>query len=106
MKQPFSAAAEANPRMAFKVAIEGTFNVYETARIYGSQMIIWTSSIAACGTSAESREDVVEDMHTIPRTIYDLKTTWRNVRDVVPPEMRSGVCGVPPCLSNRPREGR
>ena len=72
MKQPFSAAAEANPRMAFKVAIEGTFNVYETARIYGSQMIIWTSSIAAYGTGAESREDVVEDMYTIPRTIYGI----------------------------------
>jgi nucleoside-diphosphate-sugar epimerase len=72
LASPLSVAAEAYPRMAFKVAIEGTFNVYEMSRIYESEMIIWTSSIAAYGMGAESRDYVAEDMYTIPRTIYGI----------------------------------
>jgi nucleoside-diphosphate-sugar epimerase len=76
LASPLSAAMEANPRMGFRVAIEGTFNVYEMARVYESEMIIFTSSIAAYGTNVESRDNVIEDTYTVPYTLYGVSKQY------------------------------
>jgi nucleoside-diphosphate-sugar epimerase len=65
-----SSASEKNPQLAYKINFEGLWNVFETARVMDLNTVIFASSIAAYGPSAQ--QIVKEDTYSIPQTLYGI----------------------------------
>jgi len=52
-----SAPSEKNPWKSYKVNVEGTFNVFEAARIFNIEKVIFSSSMGVYGTSGDETID-------------------------------------------------
>jgi len=63
-----SAAGEKNPQLAWKVNVEGLYNVLEVAREYGLR-VFWPSSIAVFGPKTP-KYNVPQDTILCPTTMY------------------------------------
>ena len=64
-----SAVGEENPQLAWRVNMDGLYNVLEVAREYALVRIFWPSSIAVFGPEAP-RVKTPQDAVLIPRTMY------------------------------------
>jgi nucleoside-diphosphate-sugar epimerase len=64
-----SASGEENPQLAWRVNMEGLYNVLEIARECEMVRVFWPSSIAAFGPEAP-RVKTPQDTILIPRTMY------------------------------------
>jgi len=65
-----SSAAEADPQRAYKINLEGLWNVFEVARVMDLDAVIFASSVAAYGLGL--RQIVKENTYTIPHTLYGI----------------------------------
>ncbi|MFC1942589.1 NAD-dependent epimerase/dehydratase family protein [Chloroflexota bacterium] len=66
-----STAAAVNPPLAIKVNVEGTVNVYETARILGIKKVVWASSLSVFGEREKYKEEYTpNDAPHFPEGIY------------------------------------
>jgi len=64
-------AAEANPSLAVKINVEGTINIFETARILGLKKVVWASSNTVFGPPEKYAEEYVpNDAPHYPRGVY------------------------------------
>ncbi len=66
-----SARGEQNPELAWRVNVEGLYNVLEVARLTGIQKIFWPSSIAVFGPKTP-RENTPQDTILSPTTMYGI----------------------------------
>lgn len=66
-----SASGEQNPDLAWRVNMEGLYNVLEVARNSGIQKIFWPSSIAVFGPKTP-RENTPQDTILSPTTMYGI----------------------------------
>jgi nucleoside-diphosphate-sugar epimerase len=64
-----SAAGEEKPQLAWKVNIDGVYNVLEIARKNALATVFWPSSVAVFGPEAP-RVNTPQDTILIPRTMY------------------------------------
>jgi nucleoside-diphosphate-sugar epimerase len=64
-----SAVGEEKPQLAWKVNMDGLYNVLEVAREHGLVRVFWPSSIAVFGPEAP-RVNTPQDTVLIPRTLY------------------------------------
>lgn len=64
-----SAVGEEKPQLAWRINIDGLYNVLETAREYNVTRVFWPSSIAVFGPEAP-RVDTPQNTVLIPRTMY------------------------------------
>jgi len=64
-----SAIGEEKPRIAWKVNMNGLYNMLEIAREHGLARVFWPSSIAVFGPEAP-RVNTPQDTVLIPRTMY------------------------------------
>lgn len=64
-----SAVGEENPQLAWRVNMDGLYNVLDVAREYGIVRVFWPSSIAVFGSEAP-RIKTPQDAVLIPRTVY------------------------------------
>ena len=64
-----SATGEEKPQLAWKVNINGLYNVLEITREHGLARVFWPSSIAVFGPEAP-RVNTPQDVVLIPRTMY------------------------------------
>jgi nucleoside-diphosphate-sugar epimerase len=64
-----SAVGEENPQLAWRVNMDGLYNVLEVSREYAVTRVFWPSSIAAFGPEAP-RNNTPQDTVLIPRTMY------------------------------------
>jgi nucleoside-diphosphate-sugar epimerase len=64
-----SAIGEEKPQIAWKVNMNGLYNVLEIAREHGLARVFWPSSIAVFGSEAP-RVNTPQDAVLIPRTMY------------------------------------
>ena len=64
-----SATGEEKPQLAWKVNINGLYNVLEITREHGLARVFWPSSIAVFGPEAP-RVNTPQDAVLIPRTMY------------------------------------
>jgi len=64
-----SATGEENPQLAWRVNMDGLYNVLETAREQNMTKVFWPSSIAVFGPEAP-RVNTPQDAVLIPRTMY------------------------------------
>jgi UDP-glucose 4-epimerase len=74
-----SADAETNPHIGFRVNFEGSWNVYEAARIFDTKTIVYPSSIAAYGAGLEGKEVVNEEIYTLPKTLYGVSKQFNEM---------------------------
>lgn len=63
-----SATGEKNPQAAYRVNMEGTYNVLECARERGVAQVMFASTIAVFGPGLES--PVADDVPLLPTTMY------------------------------------
>lgn len=66
-----SASGEQNPDRAWRVNMEGLYNVLEVARLQGIQRVFWPSSIAVFGPKTP-RENTPQDTILSPTTMYGI----------------------------------
>lgn len=66
-----SATGEQNPDLAWRVNMEGLYNVLEVARTVGVQRIFWPSSIAVFGPKTP-RDNTPQDTILSPTTMYGI----------------------------------
>jgi nucleoside-diphosphate-sugar epimerase len=64
-----SAVGEENPQVAWRVNMDGLYNILEAAREHGMTRVFWPSSIAVFGPEAP-RVNTPQDAVLIPRTMY------------------------------------
>lgn len=64
-----SAVGEENPQLAWRVNMDGLYNVLEVAREYGLIRVFWPSSIAVFGMKVP-RDNTPQDAVLIPGTVY------------------------------------
>ena len=64
-----SAVGEENPQLAWRVNMDGLYNVLEVSREYAVTRVFWPSSIATFGPEAP-RNNTPQDTVLIPRTMY------------------------------------
>jgi nucleoside-diphosphate-sugar epimerase len=64
-------ASNANPPLAEKINVGGLVNVLEAARLLAVKKVVWSSSIAVFGTSAEyDNKPVKNDAYHRPQSVY------------------------------------
>lgn len=66
-----SATGEQNPDLAWRVNMEGLYNVLEVAKNFGVKKIFWPSSIAVFGPKTP-KENVPQDTILSPTTMYGI----------------------------------
>lgn len=66
-----SASGEQNPQLAWRVNMDGLYNVLEVARTAGIQKIFWPSSIAVFGEKTP-RDNTPQDTILSPTTMYGI----------------------------------
>ncbi|MCS7239779.1 MAG: NAD-dependent epimerase/dehydratase family protein, partial [Candidatus Bipolaricaulota bacterium] len=66
-----SASGEQNPDLAWRVNMEGLYNVLEVARIHKVQQVFWPSSIAVFGPKTP-KEKTPQDTILSPTTMYGI----------------------------------
>jgi nucleoside-diphosphate-sugar epimerase len=64
-----SAAGEKNPQLAYRVNLDGLYNVLETAREHKVSRVFWPSSIAVFGPDTP-KEDTPQETVLRPTTMY------------------------------------
>lgn len=69
-----SANAEANPITAYHVDVDGSFYVLEAAKLFGTKMVVYTSSIASFGPGAP--DPVPNEWDQKPTTIYGVSKVF------------------------------
>ena len=64
-------ACQANPPQALKVVSEATINVFEAARIFDIQRVVWASSVAVFGLPEDyDHQQIGNDAPHFPKFIY------------------------------------
>ncbi|MBC7221839.1 L-threonine 3-dehydrogenase [Candidatus Bipolaricaulota bacterium] len=66
-----SAAGEKNPGLAWKVNMEGLYNVLEVSRVLGVKKVFWPSSIAVFGPKTP-KENTPQETILSPTTMYGI----------------------------------
>ena len=64
-------ACQANPSQALKIVCEGTINMFEAARIFDIERIVWASSVAVFGSPEDyNHQQIANDAPHFPKFIY------------------------------------
>lgn len=68
---PLITVAEKNPSMALDLICRGTLNVFEGARLYDVEKVVWASSIAVFGAAEDNhKRKIRNDAPHRPNTLY------------------------------------